>query len=196
MSNRPEHIETFVRIAEDLFQSDKLPEAGRAVASRIFERLRIPSDDGKRHTTRYPACEFIDAALAPVIDLPTQIGAAARTIKLLEPALGWTRRTTGSHGSDNYIEGHVHGMICGPGGAESRYDVQLGFSVMAPNVRYPDHSHPPEEAYVLFTAGEFRQKDGDWVNPGIGGGIHNAPGSQHAMRSGSNPFLAMWCLLT
>lgn len=196
MSNRPEHIETFVRIAEDLFQSEKLPEAGRAVASRIFERLRIPSDDGKRHTTRYPACEFIDAALAPVIDLPTQIGAAARTIKLLEPALGWTRRTTGSHGSDNYIEGHVHGMICGPGGAESRYDVQLGFSVMAPNVRYPDHSHPPEEAYVLFTAGEFRQKDGDWVNPGIGGGIHNAPGSQHAMRSGSVPFLAMWCLLT
>ncbi|MEM5343111.1 dimethylsulfoniopropionate lyase [Paraburkholderia azotifigens] len=195
MTNRPEHIQTFIRIAENLFQSDRLPAGGRLVASRVFERLRTPSDDGKRHRVRYPACEWLDAALAPVLNEPTQIGAAARTIRLLEPDLGWSRRTSGSQGSENYIEGHVHGMICGPGGAESRYDVQLGFSVMAPNVRYPDHSHPPEEAYVLFTAGDFRQRDGDWFDPGIGGGIHNPPSSPHAMRSGPVPFLAVWCLL-
>ncbi|MBB4519825.1 quercetin dioxygenase-like cupin family protein [Paraburkholderia fungorum] len=86
-------------------------------------------------------------------------------------------------------------MICGPGGTESRHDVQLGFSVMAPHVRYPAHSHPPEDAYMLFTAGEFRQRGGDWFDPGIGGGIHNPPGSPHAMRSGAAPFLAVWCLL-
>ena len=87
-------------------------------------------------------------------------------------------------------------MVCGPGGTESRYDVQLGFSVLAPNVRYPDHSHPPEEAYVLLTAGEFRQGNGEWFDPGIGNGIHNAPGSVHAMKSGNVPLLAIWCLLT
>lgn len=195
MTSRPEHVERFIRVAEDLFRSGKLPVAARGVAAQVFERLRTPSDDGRRHSARYPACDWIDAALAPIIEQPTQMGAAAREIKSLEPVLGWSRRTSGSHGSENYIEGHVHGMICGPGGAESRYDVQLGFSVMAPHVRYPDHSHPPEEAYVLFTAGEFRQKDGDWVDPGIGGGIHNPPGSAHAMRSGAAPFLAIWCLL-
>jgi hypothetical protein len=195
MTDRPEHVQTFIRIAENLFQSDRLPSPGRLVASRVFERLHTPSDDGKRHSARYPACGWIDAALAPVLNEPTQIGAAARTITLLEPVLGWSRRTSGSQGSENYIEGHVHGMICGPGGAESRYDVQLGFSVMAPNVRYPDHSHPPEEAYVLFTAGEFRQRDGDWFDPGVGGGIHNPPASPHAMRSGPAPFFAIWCLL-
>lgn len=196
MTTRPNDIETFIRIAQDLFRSEKLPEAGRLVASRVFGRLETPSDDGKRHATRYPACDWIGAALAPVIAEPTQIGAAARAITSLEPVLGWSRRTSGLHGSANYIEGHVHGMICGPGGAESRYDVQLGFSVMVPDVRYPDHSHPPEEAYVLLTEGEFRQRDGAWFDPGIGGGIHNPPGSQHAMRSGSAPFLAIWCLLT
>jgi hypothetical protein len=87
-------------------------------------------------------------------------------------------------------------MICGPGGAESRYDVQLGFSLMLPHVRYPDHSHPPEEAYVLFTPGEFRQNGGAWFDPGIGGGIHNVRNNPHAMRSGAVPFLAMWTLLT
>jgi hypothetical protein len=86
-------------------------------------------------------------------------------------------------------------MICGPGGAESRDDIQLGFSLMMPNVRYPDHGHAPEEAYMLMTAGEFRQQNGAWFDPGIGGGIHNPPGALHAMRSGDAPFLAIWCLL-
>ncbi|SAL62523.1 transcriptional regulator protein [Caballeronia choica] len=102
---------------------------------------------------------------------------------------------SGRDGSVDYVEKHVHGMICGPGGTESRLDVQLGFSIMAPHVRYPDHSHPPEEAYVLLTSGQFRQLDGDWFDPGIGGGIHNAPSNQHAMKSGELPFLALWCLL-
>jgi len=196
MSTRPENVAAFIDIARTLFQSEKLPDAGREVAARVFERLQTVSDDGKRHDTSYPARRWINPALSAIIDEPTHLGAAARAIRTLEPVLGWWRRTSGSHGSENYIDEHVHGMICGPGGTESRYDAQLGFSVMAPNVRYPDHRHPPEEAYVLLTAGEFRQKDGDWFNPGIGGGIHNARGSLHAMRSLSDPFLAIWCLLT
>ncbi|MDR5825260.1 MULTISPECIES: dimethylsulfoniopropionate lyase [unclassified Caballeronia] len=195
MTKRPEAVSTFIAIAERLFQSTQLPEGGRVVASKVFEKLRTPSDDGTRRTDRFPACAWFDAALAPRIGEDTDLGAAARALKALEPSLGWSRRNSGENGSENYIEGHVHGMICGTGGAESRHDVRLGFSVMAPEVRYPDHSHPPEEAYVLLSAGEFRQRDGDWFNPGIGGGIHNFPGSRHAMRSGREPFIAVWCLL-
>ncbi len=43
------------------------------------------------------------------------MGDAARAVKALEPDLGWSRRTSGSNGSENYIEGHVNGMVCGPG---------------------------------------------------------------------------------
>lgn len=86
-------------------------------------------------------------------------------------------------------------MICGPGGMESRYDIQRGFSLFAPHTRYPDHRHPPEEAYVLLSAGKFRQRDGDWFDPGIGRGLQNTRDSLHAMRSGSKPLLALWCLL-
>ncbi|SAK86759.1 transcriptional regulator protein [Caballeronia hypogeia] len=195
MSSRPEKIETFIRIAHGLFQSEKLPDAGRAVATKVFERLQTPSDDGVRHHTRYPAQDWLDTALAPYVDSTSDFGSAARALKALEPDLGWSRRTTGQHGGENWIESHVHGMICGPGGAESRYDLQLGFTVMAPHTRYPDHSHPPEEAYVLLSAGEFRQNDGDWLDPGIGGGIHNVRNNLHAMRAGATPFFAMWCLL-
>lgn len=188
-------VEQFIQTAESLFQSERLPEAGRKVATQVFRRLENFSDDGVRSRARYPACGWLDAALAGHVESKSDLGSVARAIKSLETDLGWNRRTSGTDGSPDYIEKHVHGMICGPGGAESRYDIQLGFSVLAPNVRYPDHSHPPEEAYVLLTPGEFKQLDGAWFDPGIGGGIHNAPNHLHAMKSGSTPFLALWCLL-
>lgn len=196
MSNRSKDVAAFVAIAERLFESPLLPPPGRVVAAKVFQRLQLPSDDGVRHRKRFPACAWLDAALEPVINEDSDLGAAARVIMDLVPEVGWSRRTSGSHGSDGYVENHVHGMICGPGGAESRYDVLLGFSLIAPETRYPDHRHPPEEAYVLFTRGEFRQNDGPWFDPGVGGGIHNAPNSVHAMRSGDVPFLAIWSLLT
>ncbi|QCP52828.1 transcriptional regulator [Trinickia violacea] len=144
---------------------------------------------------RFPACDFLDSALAYVLDDPSDLGVAAHAIKALDPSMGWQRRTSGLNGSENYVERHANGMVCGPGGIESRYDIQLGFSLLAPLTRYPDHQHLPEEAYVLLTPGEFRQRDGDWFNPGIGGGLHNPSNVVHAMRSGTVPFLALWCLL-
>ncbi|WP_322061360.1 dimethylsulfonioproprionate lyase family protein [Paraburkholderia sp. J63] len=195
MYQRPADLEQFIRVARTLFQAPALPDTARQLAVKVFERLDHPSDDGKRNSKRYPACELLDPALEPVLGEPSDLGVAARAIKTLAPSIGWQRRTSGLNGSDNYVENHVHGMICGPGGMESRYDVQLGFSLLAPHTRYPDHHHPPEEAYVLLSAGEFRQRDGDWFDPGIGGGLHNLPSSVHAMRSGARPLVAMWCLL-
>ncbi|MEM5328900.1 dimethylsulfonioproprionate lyase family protein [Paraburkholderia sp. JHI2823] len=195
MYQRHQNLEHFIRVARNLFRARALPDAARQLAVAVFERLDQPSDDGKRNNERYPACDLLDSALAPLLGDSSGLGEAARTIKLLEPAIGWQRRTSGMYGSKDYVENHVHGMICGPGGMESRYDVQLGFSLLAPATRYPDHQHPPEEAYVLLSAGEFRQRDGDWFDPGLGGGLHNPRNAVHAMRSGTTPLLALWCLL-
>lgn len=41
----------------------------------------------------------------------------------------------------------------------------FGASLLAPNVRYPDHDHAPEEAYLVMTEGEFRWDDGGWFSP-------------------------------
>src|SRR6516225_8287177 len=122
MYQRHENLEHFVRVARSLFQARALPEAARELAVKVFERLDRPSDDGKRNSERYPACDLLDSALAPLLADSSGPGEAARTIKLLEPAIGWQRRTSGLNGSEDYVENHVHGMICGPGGMESRYD--------------------------------------------------------------------------
>ena len=59
---------------------------------------------------------------------------------------------------------------------------------------YPDHSHSPEEIYLVLTGGAFRQADGAWFEPGVGGTFYNEPGIAHAMASGGKPLLAVWCL--
>jgi hypothetical protein len=85
-------------------------------------------------------------------------------------------------------------MIVGPGGIEEREDLWLGVTLMAPNVRYPDHFHEPEETYLVLSDGEFRQGEGDWFAPGVGGAFYNLPNIKHAMRSGERPLLAFWAL--
>jgi Dimethlysulfonioproprionate lyase len=53
-------------------------------------------------------------------------------------------------------------MVIGPGRFEERSDLGLGISLLALNVRYPDHDFPPEETYLVLTPGLFRQGRGNW----------------------------------
>lgn len=196
MYTRPTALQDFIDVTSAAFCSEELPSSARDLSEKVFARLARETDDGKRSSTRFPACRYLDTALAELTDDKSQFGAVARSIKRLEPFIGWQRRTSGENGSKDYVDKHVNGMIIGPGGMESRYDVQVGFSLLAPATRYPDHRHLPEEAYLLLTPGHFKQADGDWFNPGVGGGLYNTSNVLHAMKSGDAPFLAIWCLLT
>lgn len=85
-------------------------------------------------------------------------------------------------------------MILGPAGLENRTDVWLGVSLLAPHVRYTDHSHAPEETYLVLSDGQFQHGESAWLSPGVGGSIYNPPWVRHAMRSGTAPLLALWAL--
>ena len=84
--------------------------------------------------------------------------------------------------------------LVGPGGFEEREDVMVGVSLVAPHVTYPDHSHPPEEVYLVLSEGEWWNTAMGWVHPGPGGLVYNPPGITHAMRAGDAPLLALWFL--
>jgi hypothetical protein len=114
----------------------------------------------------------------------------------IEPSLRRRRRLSEASASDNFFEGHANAMILGPGGLENRYDAWLGATLMAPRVRYPDHNHAPEETYLVLSEGDFRHGDSSWFVPGVGGSFYNAPGIEHAMRSGDQPLFAFWALWT
>jgi hypothetical protein len=196
MHKRREEVAGFIDAARVLFESKTLPLPARTLASKVFARLGTPSDDGQRRPVqKLSVAKWLRPALmASRIESPPTGATIASAIENIEGSLVWQRRTTGANGSENYEERHANCMVCGPGCAESRSDVLLGFSLLAPYTRYPDHRHSPAEAYVLLTPGKFKQEDGDWFAPAVGGGLYNAPAVLHAMMSGSDPLLALFCL--
>lgn len=161
----------------------------------LFGRLqRGPSDVGGEGD-RLPVCTYLETALLmarsseilhPLVD----------AFAVLEPHLVWKpRSTSGPHASANFATSHANAMIAGPGGLQERDDLWLGVSLLAPHVRYPDHTHPPEETYLVLSEGDFMQGPDNWFTPGIGGSFYNSPGILHAMRSGDAPLFAIWALL-
>jgi mannose-6-phosphate isomerase-like protein (cupin superfamily) len=77
---------------------------------------------------------------------------------------------------------------------ESREDVWVGVSLMAPNTSYPVHHHPPEEVYLVLSEGEWWNDADGWFKPGFGRTVYHRPDQRHAMRSGGEPLLALWAL--
>ena len=169
------------------------PEAAASLG-RIAAALATPGPRRDRPGSRLPVCAHLDAAL----DVDTGdagLAALLDAFRAIEPDLEWTRRAARDEtASASFPDGHANAMILGPGGLENRSDLWLGVSLLAPGVRYPDHSHAPEETYLVLSDGAFRLGHGDWLTPGIGGSLYNPPRARHAMRSGATPFLAFWAL--
>jgi hypothetical protein len=177
-------------------QSDSTPEV-MDVVRKVFQALQ--SDEGLPRTTqpkRLPVCSYLTEAEMPAQKASRVLSDLVRAFNDVEPEINWSVRTAGApNASDNWLANHANGMIFGPGGVEERSDVMIGASLLAPNVRYPDHSHPPEEIYLVLTPGRFQHGSSDWFTPGVGGTLHNVPSIRHAMASEDTPFLALWCLL-
>jgi len=169
------------------------PEA-RASLQRIAAALATPAPKRDRPGSRLPVCTHLDAALAVAAQRPS-LRRLVYAFRAIEPDLEWVRRASYDEtASANFVDGHANAMILGPGGLENRRDVWFGASLLAPRVRYTDHSHAPEETYLVLSDGAFRQGDGDWFTPGVSGSLYNTPFITHAMRSADTPLFAFWAL--
>jgi quercetin dioxygenase-like cupin family protein len=196
MIDRDPDLQRFLDLTGDAIARRASPSvpAGDA-AARIFTALARCAPRGyPPPSSRLPVCDHLAAALAAARAAGGKIAALADAFASIEPALAWRRRPGAEGASPDFRDGHANALIVGPGGLEAREDPRVGVSLLAPAVQYPDHRHPPEEVYVALTAGEWRQGDGPWHEPGPGGLVHNPPNIVHAMRSGKTPLLAIWCL--
>ena len=195
MSERPKPLEHFLAsIRSKLSEVQPGTAAGRCL-ERVFDALSDPRPVLATAPARLPACAYLDKALDNTRQSSASLARIADAFAALEPNLTWTRRASSDHtASTNFVDGHANAMIVGPRGYELREDVWVGVSLLAPNVRYPDHHHAPEEVYLVLSQGKFRQGEAEWFEPGIGGSFYNTPNIKHAMASGATPLFAVWCL--
>ncbi|MCZ4430464.1 dimethylsulfonioproprionate lyase family protein [Agrobacterium sp. SOY23] len=194
MDRRNEDLERFLEAASVAYNRHVTDEKGRESVGRIFAMLATPTSANPKHGTQLPVCVHLPDAVAGGRSNPA-LSMMLDCFMAIEDRLSWTTRTKhdGSAGP-NFADGHANAMISGPGGLEERRDLWIGVTLMAPNIRYPDHFHGPEETYLVMSEGEFRQGEGEWFSPGVGGSFYNPPNIKHAMRSHSRPLLAFWAL--
>ncbi|MEX1233578.1 MAG: dimethylsulfonioproprionate lyase family protein [Roseovarius sp.] len=192
---RSESLQNFLGAARSAFSSRVRDPNGAASIQRIFDALDTPGAPATSPGARLPACTYLAQATDPTRFADPDLKVLIKSFNALEPSLTWRPRS-GDHtnASDDFADSHANTMIAGPGGAERRSDVWIGASLVAPNVRYPDHDHAPEETYLVLSPGDFMQGPDNWHTPGVGGTLYNPPGILHAMRSGAAPLFAFWAL--
>jgi hypothetical protein len=193
MTHRNEALQGFVDAAFEGFDRCARDPASRRSLGSIFGALEKPASLDGGPGQRLPVCSYLD-------EVPRFLGSNSALLHLveafmkIEPSIKWGRRLWEESASDNFFDGHANALIFGPGGLEVRRDVWLGATLMAPHVRYPDHSHQPEETYLVLSEGDFRHGESTWFAPGVGGSFYNPRNIKHAMRSSDRPLFAFWAL--
>lgn len=196
MVQRDPKLQRFLDLTEEaiVLRAECCAGAGPA-ATRVFSALRAGA--GKRSGAapeRLPVLSELDAALRLAGQGPSPIPQLATALAELAPDLCWRRRTGAEAQARVFFDGHANALLIGPEGLETRDDVWIGISLMAPHVRYPDHRHPPEEVYVSLAGGSWWKQGEAWHRPGAGGLVHNEPNVMHAMTTDDEPLLSIWCL--
>ncbi len=172
------------------------PEAA-ALADRIFSALATPAEAANGGGTRLPVCDAsLDDAYANARSGPAPIPDLADAFAAIESRLKWYRRPGSEAVGGPFHDNHANAEIVSANGLERRDDVRIGVSLVAPEIDYPRHRHPPEELYVVLSPGEWMNCDRPMQAKQSGDIVHNPPGVWHAMRSGEVPLLAIWCLWT
>jgi quercetin dioxygenase-like cupin family protein len=195
MSPRNKALQQLFDISQRII-ADGGNAAAMAAGERVFARLGSRAGsvrDGAAE--RLPVCaSTVDVVLAGLTTRKPPLPELASAFAAVEGRLRWYRRRTASPADEPFYSSHANALLVGPGGLEERNDVEVGVTVMAPHIVYPDHDHPPEEVYIALSPGEWWNAEMDWTEPGPGGIIYNPPGILHAMRSHGAPFLALWFL--
>ena len=171
------------------------PVSAGQLSQQLFTTLEhsvgtISSDRGKRVS----ACRHFSAAIHNLATGPTAIRPFSDLLVALEPELTWRHRRPAKNLLGNEKDTIANAILVGPNGLEQRDDMQIGMTLMAPNMLFTDHRHPPAEIYAVLSKGQWRQNDKPWHEPTAGGFVYNAPNILHAFKSADTPLLAIWCL--
>ena len=165
----------------------------QSATTLAFQRLEtLGQEKWSSNHSEAPATAWLEQAIKTGKAGPT--GKLADALENLAPKLFWQRRMDRPSIHPKWPNSHANSVIIGDTGLECRNDVRIGVSLLAPYTIYPNHQHPPEEVYIALSNGSWRQNDGFWQTRGAGGLIYNPPNIVHAMKSNSDPLLAIWIL--
>jgi hypothetical protein len=175
-----------------LQQTSDLDAGGLTTLHTVIERLNKREYVDQQAPRTNPLSDLLPLINQASVTLPTLCQNMVSSVMDLADDLPWYQRPVAINPS--FMGSHVNAQIIGPEGLEVRQDLIVGVTLMRPNIDYPDHHHEPEELYLVLSDGRWRQDNGDWHTPGLGGLVHNSSDLMHGMKSVNTPLFAIWCL--
>jgi hypothetical protein len=108
-------------------------------------------------------------------------------------SLCWRQTYTAADFGQHFIDNYGWVELFGTRGHFRNNTTAAGFLILGPGILYPDHHHVSEEIYIPMTGGtEWRMGDDGFRARRGGEVIHHASNVNHAMRTGSEPLLALY----
>lgn len=140
-------------------------------------------------------------AALPVLKVLGQAVAAApraaqplvRELRAVAASLRWRQTYTPAEVGARFLENYGWTELLGLTGEVPSEQLALGFLLLGPNTDYPRHAHPAEEIYLpLSGTAQWWTAATDWhaVAPLVP--VPHAGNEAHAMRTGTQPLLALY----
>lgn len=178
------------------------PVAGLAkeVVALLRARARdLALDDGMIASIR-PRGPVVGSSL-PVVDRLADYAALAspqtapvvRAVAEAARHLFWRRTYSQADGSSpDHIERYGWFDLVGPKGPYSAEGLRIHVGCWGQGLVYPDHSHDPEEHYLVLAGGaRFRLGRENWQTLGPGGIFRTPPGAVHSADMRDQPLMAL-----
>lgn len=172
------------------------------------------TERGYQHHARLLSAFDRDAINPPVddpVDLPVlgalpaaALAAAevdpsiAHPVRLLSPSAPWTqtRAYVREPPDGRFLGGYAHATLAGTPDGENQAvgsGISVGLVLLDAGIHYPPHQHPADEVYVPLGAAQWLDStDGRYRPRAAGVPIHHVPWQPHAVRTATQPLLAVY----
>ena len=165
---------------------------GATVLHKVIQRLVHSGAIDLQTVAPNPLADLLPSLANNTSALATPLQQLVSNVVELADFLPWYQRPV-DHDA-GFMASHANAQIIGPQGLVVRHDVMVGVTLLRPQTTYPDHQHEPEEIYLALSHGHWRQGNGPWHTPGLGGLVYNPSNVMHGMKSLDQPLIALWCL--
>lgn len=117
----------------------------------------------------------------------------AQAIVDAAPHLNWRQTYSEDDGFDRtYLDRYGWFDLAGPEGPCEADGIRVMMGYWGEGLLYPNHSHPPEEHYLVLAGGaKFRLGDDPYRRLGAGGVFHTPAGAVHSADMRDEPLLAV-----
>lgn len=147
-----------------------------------------------------PAREVTPATLPAVESLPAvaalasaETAAVANALIAAAPDLAWRQTYDEGDGFDRrFLETYGWFDLAGPTGPCTADGIRVMMGVWGQGLHYPNHSHPPDEHYLVVAGASWIRLDNDpYLRHGPGEVFHTPPNAVHAADMRDAPLLAI-----